>query len=1345
VSRVAFHRPARFRPPALPTDKLALPAPPETKDSATAGTIFTTVLTVLSSVGVAGYMITYGRPILVVIGLLFAATAVSTVVASRLQNRQALRRASRRQRRRYRAHLAQARLRAREVAAAQRQVTAILHPGPAALWGIVTGADRIWERRSADPDFLHARVGTGRGELATPIEVASGLDPLVEYDWEALRAVHRLMSRMGQIDGQPSVIDVGACGVISIVGPAGPAAGLLRAILLQLVVLHAPDDLGLAIDMSDGGDWTWAKWLPHTFELEVGGEAGVRPLVTAGVEDLVDYLEAELAERMERLVARRVQLLDRDATVGLRHLVVVFTRFDPMSDWGRSALLRSLLDAAGPQFALTLIFLSPKEIAEPGRVDLRLRIDDDGHLQLDGRTGIVTRVDQCVPDRPWPSLGELVARRLSPLRLIDDQEQVLARTVSLTEMMLGRDPMEVDFAARWPGVPDDQVLRVPIGTDGDGLTVLLDLKESARGGYGPHGLIVGATGSGKSELLRTLVTALAIAHSPELLSFVLIDFKGGAAFAPLAELPHVAGLITNLADDHGMINRVHAALQGEQQRRQQLLRAAGNLDSIHAYQLLRAAGRTGPDGEPLPALPYLLIIVDEFGELLSDRPELADLFVQIGRVGRSLGMHLLMATQRLEEGKLRGLDSHLSYRICLRTFSAAESRVVIGTPDAYRLPPIPGSAYLKVDESLYQRLRVAHVSAPYVPADVRAAAAAVIGNPVVPFDIRRRPAAGEDEQSSGAELLPTGPTELAVVVDRIRMVGRPVHQVWLPPLPGAIPLDSLLGGLAAHPDRGWSARRWPDLGRLQVPIGVIDLPQQQEQQPLLMDFGGAHGHLAVVGAPRTGRSTVLRTVMLSAMLTHTPDEVQFYAVDFGGGTLHPFAVAPHVCGVAGRMDAELVRRVLAEVRLFIAEREALLRSLGVDSIAQFRERRAAGLLPAGTRAADVFLLIDNWGALRSEYVVDDDIAEIAARGLGVGVHLVLAANRWQEIRPALRDSIGTRLELRLNDPSDSEIARRLAAAIPSTAVGRGLTAPGVYLQVLLPRVDGQESDQGLRESLDDVLSKIAGGWAGQPAPRVRMLPVRLTVAELDRAPAASGVPIAIGEADLRPVALDLTQGDRHLMVFGDAGSGKTEFLRTWINGLLRSTPASATRFMMVDVRRSLLGAVPDEYLAAYVADSVSAAGYVDQLGQRLRERMPPPTITPRELAARSWWTGPELYVVVDDYDLIAGPGAGPLRPLVEFLPHAADIGLHLVVTRRVSGSSRGSMTDPLLARMRELGCLGLVLSGDPREGFLIGEERAAPRPPGRGMLVRRGQPGALVQVALIDDHDEHAVSAAPGR
>jgi len=237
----------------------------------------------------------------------------------------------------------------------------------------------------------------------------------------------------------------------------------------------------------------------------------------------------------------------------------------------------------------------------------------------------------------------------------------------------------------------------------------VDLKEAALGGDGPHGMVIGATGSGKSELLRTVVTGLALSHPPDLLAFVLVDFKGGAAFAGLNELPHVAGMITNLADDLALVDRMHAALFGEMRRRQELLKQAGNLASVRDYHRRRSAGA------PLQPLPYLLLIVDEFGELLASRPDFIDLFVAVGRLGRSLGMHLLLSSQQLEEGRLRGLEGHLSYRIALRTFSAQESRSVLGVPDAYELPPVPGSGYLKVGTRVYTRFRAAIVSQPVIP------------------------------------------------------------------------------------------------------------------------------------------------------------------------------------------------------------------------------------------------------------------------------------------------------------------------------------------------------------------------------------------------------------------------------------------------------------------------------------------------------------------------------------------------------------------------------------------------------------------------------------------------------
>ncbi len=367
-----------------------------------------------------------------------------------------------------------------------------------------------------------------------------------------------------------------------------------------------------------------------------------------------------------------------------------------------------------------------------------------------------------VPDALTLTEAEALARQLAPLRPAAPgapAEDALALDTTLTAL-LGIDSLRtLDVAAlRQARAPRDR-LRVPIGNGADGRPVELDIKESAQGGMGPHGLVVGATGSGKSELLRTLVLGLAITHSAEDLNFVLVDFKGGATFLGLDRLPHVSAVITNLADELPLVDRMRDALHGEIVRRQELLRAAGNCASLRDYTKARAEGaraegaraegarperawaegarpeRTPPErarpegaraegarpegarpegaraeGAALPPVPSLFVVLDEFSELLAAKPEFIDLFVTIGRVGRSLGVHLLLASQRLEEGRLRGLDTQLSYRIGLRTFSAQESRTVLGVPDAYELPAQPGNAYLKDGTSDLTRFKAAYVS-----------------------------------------------------------------------------------------------------------------------------------------------------------------------------------------------------------------------------------------------------------------------------------------------------------------------------------------------------------------------------------------------------------------------------------------------------------------------------------------------------------------------------------------------------------------------------------------------------------------------------------------------------------
>ena len=1345
MSRVTWHRPARIPVPALPSDRLTVALPPAADTQSNSSALLSMLLPLMSSVSIAAYLIAYHNKLTIFLAVGILTLSVGVTFAVRHQMRSATRKQKQGRADRYAAHVADVKQAAVAMAETQRAIAVWQWPSPERLWAIARRRRRVWERRPADPDFLRVRLGLGRGELATPLVLSASGDPTMEYDPDLMANASRVVATFGEVGKQPVLVDLGRAGVVSLVGPVEATRGACRALVCQVAVLHAPDDVTVMVS-ADGDDqaWEWASWLPHARDPR-SHDPAMPSLVASGYTGLADAVEREVRQAHGAGAERRPPVSgDRDGA-RKRHTVIVVDGFRPNSPWAREPLARHLVEIAGPRTGLTVVALVQDTADEPSRVDARVRLDGRGHIEVEAADpAMVGVVAGGTADQPPIELCEATARAIAPLILTEENEAVLARAVPLAELLGIGDPANFDPEDLWASPGDERVLSASIGVASDGREVVLDLKEAAQGGMGPHGLIVGATGSGKSELLRTLLTGLAMSHSPDLLSLVLVDFKGGATFAGMTGLPHVAGLITNLADDLALVDRVRDALVGEQQRRQRMLRDAGNVDSLRQYQARQAAGGLDAQGRPLEPLPYLLVIVDEFGELLSLRPDFIDLFVQIGRVGRSLGIHLLLATQRLEEGRLRGLESHLSYRICLRTFSPGESRAVIGTTDAYQLPQLPGSGYLKVAESVYERVRVAHVSAPYVQPNPARVPESV---PVAPVVLRPRQPVDEGETAEAADDPPAlalvdGPTQMEVIVDRLVSSGQPVHQVWLEPLPPAVALDTLLGPVGVEDDRGLQAEMWLDRGGLRIPVGVTDLPLRQEQQALVLDFARQEPHLLVVGASQSGKSTFLRTLMLSGMLTHTPREMWFYGIDYGGGALHTLAGAPHVSGVAARGETERTSRVFSEARRLISDRAQLFRELGVGSMEDFRRLRDSGQLPSGVPAADAFVIIDNWGVLRAEFPdADEYVADIAANGPGVGVHLIMTANRWGDVRANVRDALGGRIELRLNDPGESEVDRKVAKLLQAGTPGRGITRPGLFYQTALPRLDGEDTVVGLREAQDEMVGKIAGEWQGPVAPPVRLLPEAIHVAEIPagrQAVEERGVVVAIGERDLGPVRLDLTADDQHCLVIGDSGAGKSSFLRTWMRGLAARQTAGELRFMVVDYRHALMKVVPDSFVGAYAGDANAAGEYASQLAATLGKRLPPHDISPRELRRRSWWSGPELYLVIDDYDMAAAnAGASPLRPLIDLLPYGCEIGFHVMLARRSGGFGRVVMTDPLISRVRELGAAGLMLSSDPREGALLGARRGAERPPGRGVLVRKRHDDELVQVLISDtDADE---------
>jgi S-DNA-T family DNA segregation ATPase FtsK/SpoIIIE len=1317
VATVLFRRPARTSAPQEPRGELVLDPPPELPESV-AGGGFGSILTMLPMLAGAGSTVLLvagpgARPITYIASGMFGLSMVAMMIGNLGKSSGEKRRRLDGDRRDYQRYLGQVRRRVRRAAAAQRAAALWRHVDPSMLWCVALSS-RLWERRFADGDFAVVRVARGAPSLSVSL-VTPETKPIEDLEPISAGALRRFMRTHTTVPDVPVALSLRFFGRVRYTGEPDAIRANVRALVAQAATWHSPDDLVVLMCAGPAqiGDWEWAKWLPHALSPDVIDAVGQARFIARDALGL----EAMLGETL----SRRARFGVPSGGEHQAHVVVVL---DGGTVQAESQLASGLIDG------VTIVDLHSGLGADQGSGHLHLRIssgalsivtvDNLGAETLSrlGRADALSEVE-----------AQVLARRLAPYRVSiagAAPEDALAGDLDLPQLLRLGDPYQVDPAVTWrPRAARDR-LRVPIGVGTDGHTVDLDIKESAQGGMGPHGLVIGATGSGKSELLRTLVLGLALTHSSETLNFILVDFKGGATFASLDVLPHTSAVITNLSDNLLLVDRMRDALAGEMNRRQEALRDAGNYASLRDYE------RAREQGVALEPMPSLFVVVDEFSELLTSKPDFIELFVQIGRLGRSLGVHLLLASQRLEEGKLRGLDTHLSYRIGLRTFSAIESRVVLGVPDAYELPSAPGHGYLKMDTTGLIRFKAAYVSGPVARRARSTGPSSASGTDarILPYSASWLDPRIDPEPATTADPAndPTQPVDtlMDVLVDRLAGSGIPARTVWLPPLEAPPSLDELLPALTETPT-GLRPRDWSRVPALTVPVGIVDRPYEQRRDPHWLEL--ASSHMIIVGGPQTGKSTALRSVLASLMLTHSPTQVQIYALDFGGGTLSGLADMPHMGMVASRLEPDRMRRTVAEVRTMLDERERLFGEHRIDSIGTYRRMMAAGQTPID-RFGDVFLVVDGWGVIRSDQEeLEAQITQIAARGLGFGVHVILTAARWMEVRPALKDLISTRLELRLGDPTESDIDRRVAVNVPERTPGRGLSPDKMHLLMALPRIDGQSSTDDLAEGVSDMAKRVASAWTGPPAPEVRLLPLSYPFASLPAPPRdRAAIPFGIDEATLSPVWLDF-DAEPHFVAFGDVESGKSNLLRVIAQGITsRWTPAEA-KVITFDYRRGLLGAMQQGHQIGYVMNSTNAPEMAGNIAAALRERVSKIIIDPTSPQI-STWSGAKLFVLIDDYEMLATSAGNPLLQIVEFIPQARDIGLHIVLARSSGGAGRAAF-DPLLQRMREMGTPGVLLSGAKDEGAILGSTRMEPMPPGRGRFVHRRFGANLVQTAKL--------------
>ncbi|GAA2707273.1 FtsK/SpoIIIE domain-containing protein [Actinoplanes palleronii] len=984
-----YNRPPRIRPQRHQT-KFRLPMPPKEPQRSPVPWL----MAIVPVVGAVAAMLVTGNKTLLLLALLSPISLFGNWLMQRKQGKQSYGQ----QRKEYLERKARIEQDAREALDLEKIERRGLCPDPALIAVIATGPRRrLWERRRRDTDHLLIRVGSG--EL--PAEVALD-DP--EQD-EHRRTVH------WSIPDVPVTLSLREHGVIGFAGPGDSARALGRWAVLQTAVLQSPADVQVTLltDPAGRASWDWVRWLPHARS----GNPSAPPVLIGHDADSVGRRVASLLE----LVEQRAAVRKETGSAGFREpdmLVVLDGSRRLRSLPGVVQLLRE-----GPAMGVFAICLDTDERLLPAECQAvavvegsRLRISRTGSDQL-------TDVEPDFPAADWCSR---VARSLAPIRDVSDNEDdaALPSSSRLLDVLALDPPRPEDILARWAirGASTSAV----VGESFDG-QFEIDLRRD-----GPHGLIAGTTGSGKSELLQTIVAALAVANRPDAMTFVLVDYKGGSAFGDCVRLPHTVGMVTDL-DEH-LVRRALESLSAELRRREHVLAAAGAKD-IEDYT--RVAARQ-PGADPLPRL---MIVIDEFASMARELPDFVTGLVNIAQRGRSLGIHMLLATQRPSGVVSPEIRANTNLRIALRVTDASESQDVLNAPDAARIAKsTPGRAYVRLGHASLVPFQAGRVGGRRPgtagPAEVAAPDLQVLdwADLVRPIETTKA-----SQQVRQEEV-----TDLQVLVEALRVAseqaGVPVqHSPWLPALPPSV----LLGDLDATDG---------------VAYGVEDLPAQQLQRTAALRLD-QFGHLIAAGAPRTGRSQLLRTLAGSLARKYSSADVHLYGLDCGNGALLPLNGLPHCGAVVTRTEVERALRLIDRIGEEIRRRQGVLAAGGFADVTE--QRKAA---TEGERLSHVFLLLDRWEGFLSTLgeldsgTLTDKIFTFLREGASVGVHVVITGDR-----SVLSGRISTltedKITFRLADKTDVAMLGLHPRNLPDEiAPGRAFRAEtGIEVQVALLTAD----------------------------------------------------------------------------------------------------------------------------------------------------------------------------------------------------------------------------------------------------------------------------------------------------
>ncbi len=1119
----------------------------------------------------------------------------------------------------YKEQLEKHRVELGELKQIQTTVANEMNPSPFhCVTNIEEKASSLWERSPRDEDFLSLRLGLGAlpatFSINAPKQEGYEVDPLIE---EAQHVASEYM----RVENVPIQLPLYKSKVIGVVGNQTAVLNAIRVMVLQAVTHHSPDEVKFASFYPEWEDeqWRWMRWLPHTWDDEFIMRFVAKDKGPA--HQLLDFLYG--------IVNRRKFARNSDYRKAFEAPCYIFLLSAPhlIEDEPILPLLLKEAEAVG---ACTILLADSKD-SLPMQCNVIVEVTADSGKMIEtvvvDNSGMGDIEHEYIPDKVSLQTAERIARTMSGMKLKRSSSGDIPKVLTLFDMFGVNQVEELQVEELWKKKRFPDTLPVPVGVRAGGKQIMLNLHDKIeRSGHGPHGLMAGTTGSGKSEVIQSIIASLAIHYHPHEMAFMLIDYKGGGMSNTFNDLPHLVGSITNL--EGNLIERAKISLKAELIRRQKLLNEAGNLQHIDEYY-------ESPWREVNP-LPHLVIVIDEFAQLKKDQPEFMNELISIAAIGRTLGVHLILATQKPGGVVDDKIWSNSRFRVCLRVQDDADSREMLKIPDAAWITT-PGRGYLQVGSNeVFELVQFAWSGAPYLPdAESRNKQAQIYD---VHLDGKRlkRKIRGMEKNSEKDE---KSKKQLQVLMEYLSDAANRegltrLPGPWLPPLPEQL----ILSEIDQKRQAGWNGNGWSGRdGYLSPAVGLVDDLANQRQESLLISL--EEGHLPIYGMPGTGKTTFIQTMIMSLALRHSPNDVHFYILDFGR-MLRDFRHLPHVGSVILDDEADKVKRLFRFLGQELANRREMIASVGAKTLRAYQ-------IATGAEIPAIVVVIDGYMNFRNTYPNENDqLEQFLREGGSVGITFIVTANRITDIFEKFRSNFSLGITFELSDPSDYYFAVGRPTRPPvNLPEGRGLVkgqVPPLEFQAALP-AEGEDETQRAA-ALKSLILQMNQAWTGVRPKEILPLPEEVFLTDILKdyeyqLASPLKVPVGIHVDDLLTFEADLQDGP-YFVVGSPMEGGKTSFLQSWVLSLARHVLPEDLEIYLIDYRRSNQGLISLHslpHVKGFAANDGQLAEMLPNLLERLKARnkqdflMDQPIDSMLTVEPES--KEPALLLVIDDADL----------------------------------------------------------------------------------------------------------------